>query len=127
MNKVAEIIRRKPPLFLLLSLGFLVLVGVVKWRISPPLAAMWYVAGGLVGVYFLDAAEVFFALDPSPFRSHVFAGAFAVLALFVLTSSGSLLAQGLVLSIAVTLVLRRQNLVYLGILAVETLLFIAWA
>ena len=59
----------------------------------------------MVGVYFLDIAEVFFRLNPSPFRSVVFAAAFALVSLFIVTSSGSVLASGLVLSVYLTLIL----------------------
>lgn len=155
MGKVLAIIRRKPPLFLIVSLGYLVLVGLLKWHLTPPIGALWFLLGGVVGVYFLDAAEVFFALSPSPFRSIVFAGTFVVVSLFVATSSGSLLAQGLVFSLYLTLILwqvgqwqyggnlddwyrmiatpvtrmveRWGLIIFILIFVVETLLFLAWA
>lgn len=132
MNTVLEIIRRKPPVFLFVSLGYLIFVGFLKWHIRPPVGALWFLAGGAIGVYFLDTAEVFFALDPSPFRNHLFAGAFAIVSLFILTSSGSLVAQGLVFSLAATLTLRqfgqmRNFWLYSAALIIETFLFIAWA
>lgn len=155
MEKVVAIVRRKPPLFLFVSLGYLILVGFMKWQIHPPLAAIWFLVGGALGVYLLDGAEVFFALTPSPFRSIVFVGLFTVVSLFVLTSSGTLLAQGLVISLYLTLILwqvgqwqamgnlndwyrmvavpvtvtvQRLGLIAFGVLfIVETLLFLAWA
>lgn len=155
MNNLTEIIRRKPLLFLLISLGYLSLVGLFKWFLQPPVDALWFVLGGIIGVYLLDAAEVFFALNPSPIRSIVFVGAFAVLSLFVLTSSGSLLAQGLVFSLYLTLLLwqlgewrvngnlhgwyrmvaapvsvsleRWGLIIFFLLFLVETLLFIRWA
>ena len=155
MNKLLEIIRRKPLVFLIISLGYLILVGFIKWHISPPIGAIWFLLGGAIGVYFLDAAEVFFALNPSPFRSIVFMAAFIVVSLFVATSSGSLLAQGLVFSLYLTLILwqigqwqltgnlddwykmistpvthtlERWGLILFTIIfIVETLLFLAWA
>ena len=48
---------------------------------------------------------MFFHLSPSPFRSIVFAAAFVVVSLFVVTSSGSMLASGLVLSLYLSLIL----------------------
>ncbi len=105
IEKIKEIIRRKPMLFLLISLGYLILTGFLKWTIHPTISTAIYVAGGLVGVYFLDIAEVFFRLNPSPFRSVVFAAAFALVSLFIVTSSGSVLASGLVLSVYLTLIL----------------------
>ncbi len=155
MDKLREIIRRKPALFLIVSLGYIILVGLLKWHIHPPIGAIWFLAGGLVGVYFLDGAEVFFALNPSPFRSIVFVSAFVVLSLFVATSSGSLLAQGLVFSLYLTLILwqvgqwqfsgnlndwyrmisgpvtttvqRWALITFSVVFVIETLLFLAWA
>ena len=155
MDKVLAIVKRKPPLFLFVSLGYLILVGLIKWQIHPPIGALWFLLGGAIGVYLLDGAEVFFALAPSPFRSIVFAFAFALVSLFVLTSSGSLLAQGLVFSLYLTLILwqagqwqltgnlnewyrmvastvsttgQRWGLIlFASVFFIETLLFLAWA
>lgn len=104
IEKIKDIIRRKHSTILILSLVYLVLVGFLKWAIYPPVDALWYLAGGLMGIYFLDVAEVFFHLAPSPFRSVLFVAAFAVVALFIVTSSGSLFASGVVLSVFLTLV-----------------------
>jgi hypothetical protein len=46
-----------------------------------------------------------FSVHPSPFRTIVFVVLFAVVSLFVITSSGSMLAIGLVLSIFLTILL----------------------
>lgn len=105
MTAIKQIIARKPLLFLLISLVYLVGIGILKWFIHPPMDAIWFLIGGVVGVYFLDAAEVFIAINPSPMRSIVFAGAFAVLSLFVITSANSFLADGLVLTLYLTLLL----------------------
>lgn len=155
MDKALEIIRRKPLMFLIVSLGYLIVVGLLKWHLTPPLTALWFLVGGAIGVYLLDGAEVFFALNPSPFRSVVFLAAFIVVSLFVTTSSGSLLAQGLVFSLYLSLILwqvgqwqysgnlndwyrmvaspvsttgQRWGLIlFILIFVVETLLFLAWA
>lgn len=103
MNKVLAIIRKKPLLFLLTSLAYLFGAAFLKWQIHPPLNALWFLVGGLLGVYFLDAAEEFVALSPSPFRSVVFTVLFVIVSFFVVTSSGSLLASGLVLSLYLSL------------------------
>jgi hypothetical protein len=104
IEKIKRIIRRKPPFFLIGSLIYLVLVGLLKWSFTPTVEALLFLAGGVLGVYFLDIAEVFFELSPSPFRSMVFVGAFLVVSLFVITSAGSALASGLVLSLYLSLV-----------------------
>ncbi|MCX6794327.1 MAG: hypothetical protein NTY06_04475, partial [Candidatus Gottesmanbacteria bacterium] len=100
-----QIISRKPLLFLFISLGYLFLVGFFKWFIHPPLGAVWFLAGGVIGVYMLDAAEVFVRITPSPFRSIIFSGAFVVLSLFIVTSANSMLADGLVLSLYLSMLL----------------------
>jgi hypothetical protein len=105
MEKIKIIINKKPAEFLILSFIYLILTGFLKWFIHPPIGALWYLAGGFAGIYFLDVAEVFFNLQPSPFRTILFSFVFAVAAFFIVTSSGSILASGLVLSIFFTLVL----------------------
>lgn len=105
MDKVQAIIKRKAPLFLVVSIVYLLVLGFFKWQIHPDLGSIYYLAGGLIGVYFLDIAEEFFQLNPSPFRSIVFAVLFVVVSLFVVTSSGSMLASGLVLSLYLSMVL----------------------
>jgi hypothetical protein len=150
-----QIISRKPLLFLVISLGYLGLLGFVKWFIHPPLDAVWFILGGLIGVYLLDVAEVFVAISPSPFRSIVFAGAFVVLSLFVVTSANSMLADGLVLTLYLSMLLwqlgewqisgslntwyrtveepvsvSRQRwgmIIFAAFFVVETLLFLRWA
>lgn len=105
MDKVGEIIRKKPLVFLVVSVVYALGVGVLKWKLTPPRVAFFYLLGGLVGVYFLDCAEAFFRLKPSPFRSVVFMALFSMVSFFVVTSSGSLFATGLVLSLYLSLLL----------------------
>lgn len=105
MDKVRSIIRRKPLLFLLISVGYLFVAAFLKWNIRPTYGTATFLIGGLLGIYFLDIAEVFFALQPSPFRTIVFVGGFIIVSLFIVTSSGSMLASGLVLSLFLALLL----------------------
>lgn len=105
MDKIITIFQKKPLVFLLASLIYLFAVGLLKWKLTPPPAAVLYLVGGAIGVYFLDIAEVFFNLNPSPFRSIVFVGAFAIVSFFVVTSSGSFVGSGLVLSLYLSLIL----------------------
>lgn len=102
---IKEIIKKKPVLFLAVSVGYALGVGILKWKIAWPPGAFLYFGGAVLGVYFLDAAEVFFALTPSPFRSIIFMAAYAVVSFFVVTSSGSMLGAGLVLSLYLSLLL----------------------
>ncbi len=121
MDKIKEIIRKKPIMFLVISLVYALGVGIIKWGIplmkfisggiGGPGVQVWlpqtalYLAGAIIGVYFLDGAEVFFNLTPSPFRSVVFVGAFTVVSFFMVTSSGSFVGSGLVLSLYLSLIL----------------------
>lgn len=117
MDKVLQMIRGKPPFFLATSLFYLLLVVLLKWRLQPTLATLLFGIGVIVGIYFLDLAELFFKLSPSPFRSIVFQALFILVSFFIITSSGSALAAGLVLSVFLTLIFwqieewrRRGNL-----------------
>lgn len=98
---------RKPILFILIPLAYVILIGLLKWRFRPPLESLMFLLGGAIGIYFLDAAEAFFKLTPSPFRSVVFTSLFAVVSFFVVTSANSLIASGLVLSLYVTMILGQ--------------------
>lgn len=105
MNNFFAVIARKPPLFLLIFLVYLALTTFLKWGIRLPVDAIYYASGALLGVFFLDIAEVFFNLTPSPFRTIVFVAGFAVVSFFIVSSSDSQLAKGLVLSLYLTLLL----------------------
>lgn len=99
---------RKPMVFLLISLFYLLLVALLKWQIRPAWPDTWlFLGGGVAGIYFLDAAEKFFRLNPSPFRSVIFAALFVIVSLFIVTSSGSFFASGLVLSLYLSMILRQ--------------------
>lgn len=105
MDKVREIFKRKPRAFLITSIIYLFIVILIKWGIHPTISTLILLAGGVFGLYFLDFAEVVFNVSPSPFRTMVFVALFAIVSLFVITSSGSMLAIGLVLSIFLTILL----------------------
>jgi hypothetical protein len=110
MNKIREIIRRKQPAVAALSLGYLVIVGFLKWSTRPDIGAVMFMSGGVLGMFFPDIMEVFLPLsNPSPFRNIVFVAGLAIVSLFVVTSSGSMLASGLVLSLFVTILLRQYE------------------
>ena len=105
MNKFLAVIARKPPLFLIISLVYLALIAFLKWGRQLPVDAIYYAIGAVLGVFFLDIAEAFFNLVPSPFRTIVFVAGFAVISFFVISSTDSLLGKGLVLSLYLTLLL----------------------
>lgn len=104
LEKVKAVIRRKPSFFLFVSLAYLLVVSILKWNINLNWDIPLFLIGGVLGVYFLDIAEVFFELSPSPFRSIVFVAAFVIVSFFIVTSSDVALAVGLVLSLYLSLV-----------------------
>ncbi len=99
------IIKRRPPVLLVLPFVYLLMVALVKWQLSPQLGTVYFLIGGVIGLFFMDAAEVFFKLDPSPFRSILFAAGLGVVSTFLVTSSDSLIAVGLVLSLSLNIIL----------------------
>lgn len=105
LHTILASIQKKSTTAVVLGFSYLVLVGLFKWQIKPPVSAVWYLTGGILGIYFLDIAETLFTLHPSPFRSIVFAIGFVMVSFFVVTSSGSFLATGLVFSLYLTLIL----------------------
>lgn len=105
MDRLRVLLQRKPIIFLFGNFCYVVLAYLLRWNIHPTMNAVWFFVGSILGMYFLEAAEEFFRLDPSPFRSIVFVGLFAIVSFFVVSSSGSFLAIGLVLSIFLTLLL----------------------
>jgi len=105
MEHLIEIIRKKPLVHLLAPLVFLVFAGFFKWTIHPTWMTLFFALGGIMGIYFLDIAEKFANITPSPFRSVVFFGGLGVVMLFIVTSSGSAFASGLVLAVYLTLIL----------------------
>ena len=106
MEKVKELILKKPGIFLLSSFVYLIGVVLLKWGIHPTFETFWFIIGGAIGIYFLDGAELFFQLTPSPFRTPFFIILFAIVSLFVVTSSGGTLASGLVLSLYLQILIR---------------------
>lgn len=103
MEKIRFFLAKKPPLFLIGTLVYILLLYILRWNIHPTLEALWFVIGSIIGMYVLEIAEEFFHLNPSPFRSMLFVGLFSLVSFFVLSSSGSLFASGVVLSLFLTL------------------------
>lgn len=84
---------------------YILLLVFLKWQINPDLDSLWFFAGGILGMFILDIAEELMDLKPSPFRSVLFAGGFALVSFFITTSSEKAVAIGMVLSIYLTLIL----------------------
>jgi len=107
MNTLIVIFKRKPPIFVIISILYILAVSFLKWRFTPELSTLWFVIGSLVGIYFMDIAETLFNVTPSPFRTILFAGAFTIVSFFVVTSSGNDLSSGLVLSLFCSMILSQ--------------------
>lgn len=105
MHNLLSFLRSKPAFFFWITIGYIVFIYLLKWNIHPVLQAALFLFGSITGMYFLEAAERFFHLNPSPFRSIVFVVLFSAVSFFVVTSSGSHVASGLVLTIFLTLLL----------------------
>jgi hypothetical protein len=109
MDKLKAIILSKPRWVVLLIFSYILILGILKWRLTPDLNTIFYLVGGLFGVYFMDGADLIFTLKPSPFRSILFIFLFGVVSFFIVTSSGSMFAIGLVLSLYFTLLLSAAE------------------
>lgn len=105
MKNIIHIIQRKSSTEALTTLTYFLIVGFLKWRLSPSFPTLLFFTGGMVGMYLLDIAEEFFHLTPSPFRSIVFVVGLVLVSFFVVTSTGSMVGAGLVLSLSLTLML----------------------
>ncbi len=107
MQKVIRVLTQKPPIIFLSILIYLLGTGLLKWRFQPPVAALYFLAGGGLGIYFIDFAEAIFNVHPSPFRTILFQAIYVAVCFFVVTSSGSMIASGLVLTIYLSMLLGQ--------------------
>jgi hypothetical protein len=109
MNSILEqlrlILQKKPIIHVITLIAYLLCAAFFKWTIHPVWNTLFFILGGLLGIYFLDGAEVFFKITPSPFKSILFFAALAVVMIFIVTSSGSAFASGLVITTYGTLLL----------------------
>lgn len=60
-------------------------------------------------MYFLDAAELFFAVSPSPFRSIFFMALYSIVGFFVVSSSANGFGSGVVLIVYLQLLLWQYG------------------
>lgn len=109
MDKLKQILTSKPRWIVFLIFAYILVLGLLKWRLTPTLSTVYYLIGGLFGIYFMDIADAIFAVKPSPFQSIIFMVLFGVVSFFVVTSSGSMFASGLVLSLYFSLLLAQAD------------------
>lgn len=101
---------------LIITLIYLVLLTVFHWGWQPTWEIPFFLAGGLLGIIFLDLAEAIFKISPltttegqhSPFKNVLLQAVFVPFMLFVITSSGSFFGVGLVLSIFLSMLYRQR-------------------
>lgn len=105
MEYLRQILHRKPRLLLVISVVYLCIIMILKWWVAPTWARVWFLGGGLLGVYLLDIVESFVALSPSPFRSVIFLALYLVVSFFVVSSGGSEFGSGMVLAVYIQLLL----------------------
>lgn len=98
---------RNDKTLLVLTIIYLLVLTLLHWRLSPKLEILFFLAGGILGVYFLDLAEAIFKVSPSPFKNVLFQVIFVPFSLFILTSSGSLFGTGLVLSMFLSMLFQE--------------------
>jgi hypothetical protein len=91
--------RRTSLLLLIITVSYLLFLTILRWKTNLDWRILFFLGGGILGVYFLDLADILFKISPSPFKNVLFQAIFVPFSLFVLTSSGSLFGAGLIFSI----------------------------
>lgn len=87
-----------PKNFLIYALLVFGLTTLLHWGLKPNIGILLYLAGAIIGMYLLDAAEKIVG-QPSPFRSALVQVILWILAIFGLTSSAGFLGRGVILFI----------------------------
>ena len=109
LDKIVSVVVNKPPTFVFAGLVYVVLVVILKWWMNPNVQSVLFLFGGIMGIYFLDIAELFTRLSPSPFRSIVFLLLFTITGFFVVSSSTGVVGRGLVLTLHLMLLLLQTG------------------
>ncbi len=97
MDILLKVLRSKKPVTLFIGIAFLLITAGVRFRTGVSLDIVWYIAGGMLGIFGRDGADAFFRLTPSPFGSLVFFVTFSVVSFFVVSSATGLFGSGFVL------------------------------
>jgi hypothetical protein len=109
LGKIRDIVVKKPLFFIFITVIYFIAVSVIKWQLKPNSNTLVLFIGAAVGLYLIDAAEAFVNINPSPFRGLVFIAGFIIVSFFIISSSGSFLGTGLVLSIFITMILWQMG------------------
>jgi hypothetical protein len=105
IGRLRSIVVKKPLFFVLITAVYFVSISFIKWQLKPDMNTLMLLAGAAAGLYLIDAAEAFVNINPSPFRGIIFTAGFIFVSFFVVSSSGSYLGTGLVLSMFITMLL----------------------
>lgn len=104
---IVRLLLQKPSALIVASLVYILVVSLLHSGFRIEIGTFLFILGGLFGMYVLDAAELFFHLVPSPFRTIFFSGLVTIVSFFIITSSGSLFATGIVLLLVLHLLLLQ--------------------
>jgi hypothetical protein len=107
LKKIWQITAKKPPVIVISCVLYIIIIAVLKSKFNLSIAPLLFVLGGLIGIYLVDIAEAFVKVEPSPFKTPLFDYAFIVLSFFVISSTGSTLASGIVISIFINIIFNH--------------------
>lgn len=115
LSKTQGLLKSSSKSLLIVTIVYLLFLVFWHWNLNLlRLEILFFLAGGIVGVYFMDLAELFFknssvgeGQTKSPFKNVLFQAIFVPFTLFIVTSSGSHFGIGLVLSIFLSTLFRQ--------------------
>lgn len=111
--------------FYILSCVYVIAAILFKWNISLRLEMLVFAIGAIIGLFLFDVLEIFIA-SPNPLgqnpqtmlKSFLTQAVVTIMALFVLTSTTSILGRGLVLILNFRLLYLQYHAFKKGLLAV---------
>lgn len=90
------------------SLGYFIVVVILRWRVQPDISILFFYIGGLIGLHLLEIAEAIFVSPIAIFRTVLMQAVLTLLTLFVVTSSASRLGSGIVLFFSLRYILLQH-------------------
>lgn len=108
-DMIKDIVRLKPFQYVVINSVILLFIGFFHWYRNISFDVFWFLLGGVFGIYFIDVADGIVSMRPSPFRSVIFQILFAIISFFLITSSTSYFAIGLVLSSFIQMLLIQLD------------------
>ncbi len=83
--------------FVVWSFFYLVLLILLRWRLTPNITILLFVFGAIIGIFILDVMEKIIDMKPSPLGGALAQMILLVLTFFSITSTGNLVGKGVVL------------------------------